>query len=45
MGLAQKDSLLLLIEGLFVLRPVCDLDFVSVFNLWAHHKKAHFYSL
>jgi hypothetical protein len=23
------------VEGLFVLRPVGDLDFVSVFNLWA----------
>jgi hypothetical protein len=23
------------VEGLFVLRPVANLDFVSVFNLWA----------
>jgi hypothetical protein len=23
------------VEGLFVRRPVADLDFVSVFNLWA----------
>jgi hypothetical protein len=30
--------------SLFVLRPVGDLDFDSVFNLWAQHKKTHFYS-
>jgi hypothetical protein len=23
------------VEGLFVLRPVADLDFDSIFNLWA----------
>jgi hypothetical protein len=27
------------LEGLFVLRPVADLDFVSVFNHCAWHKK------
>jgi hypothetical protein len=32
------------VDGLFVLRPVVDLDSVSVFNLWAQHKKTHFYS-
>jgi hypothetical protein len=28
----------------FVIHPVGNLDFVSVFNLWAQHKKTHFYS-
>jgi hypothetical protein len=32
------------VEGLFVLHPVVDLNFTSVFNLWAQHKKTHFYS-
>jgi hypothetical protein len=29
------DKIVFRIEGLFVLHPVADLDFVSVFNLWA----------
>jgi hypothetical protein len=32
------------VEGLFVLRPVSDLDFVSVFNLWVQHRKTYLYS-
>jgi hypothetical protein len=30
------------VEGLFVLRPVANLDFVLVFDLWAQQKKTHF---
>jgi hypothetical protein len=33
-----------IVQSLFVLRPVADLDFVSVFNLWAQPKTTHFYS-
>jgi hypothetical protein len=32
------------VEGLFVLRPVGDLNCASVVNLWAQHKNTHFYS-
>jgi hypothetical protein len=27
-----------------ILYFICDLDFASIFNLWAWHKKTHFHS-
>jgi hypothetical protein len=39
-----KNSISFRVEGLFVPRPVVDLNCVSAFNLWASHKKTHFYS-
>jgi hypothetical protein len=33
--LEDKIVILFRVEGLFVLRPVADVDIVSVFNLWA----------
>jgi hypothetical protein len=31
----NTPGILFRVEGLFVLRPVTDVDFVSVFSLWA----------
>jgi hypothetical protein len=37
--LEDKIVYIIRVEDLFVLRPVVDLSCVSVFNVWAWHKK------
>jgi hypothetical protein len=40
-----RHSISLRVESIFVPRPVVGLNCVSAFNLWASHKKTHFYLL